>query len=215
MSERAAWIRLEDSWTWVDTEFGSWKRLNAGWLSIDGVLVTAFRTGRLRARGRSRRLVLQPISFEPVGAINVSVRSLVGRVTITSERRPLVPSSPFLMSDSEEFSEVEVSVADLHDYCRDILGAPLVGQEPAERVSSQEGHLGIAPAPRIRAAVRRAYRDAAAARCKPPNIKEVSGHVGPILLEQGLKASQRQIQSVAEEDEFRKLRGRPGVRFQR
>jgi hypothetical protein len=56
------------------------------------------------------------------------------------------------------------------------------------------------------------YHRADAAGEKPPNIKEVSKAVQPVLEQAGYRASRRQIEKLAEAEEFKRLRWPPGKR---
>ena len=45
------WIRLSEVWQWIDKRYGAYKRLSAGWVQPDAILVQALSTGKVRARG--------------------------------------------------------------------------------------------------------------------------------------------------------------------
>ena len=70
--------------------------------------------------------------------------------------------------------------------------------------------LRLAPPLKIDEAIALAYDEAESARKKPPNLKEIVAPVQAALRDQGLQASERQIQDRADADEFKKRRRKPG-----
>jgi hypothetical protein len=72
--------------------------------------------------------------------------------------------------------------------------------------------LPPAPVAMILDELRSEYNRAEAAAEKPPNVKEVSRPVQLKLLQKGYWASRRQIEKLAEAEEFKALRWPPGKR---
>jgi hypothetical protein len=70
--------------------------------------------------------------------------------------------------------------------------------------------MKLAPDREIWAAIKGAYDAADAAGRKPPNIKELSAEVRPMLEEMGYVASGRSIQRIGEAQEFKRRRRPPG-----
>jgi hypothetical protein len=70
----------------------------------------------------------------------------------------------------------------------------------------------IRPAPdsKINDAIRTAYDRAKATQQKPPNVREIVAPVQNALLAEGLNATGRQIQKLADAEEFKKRRRKPG-----
>jgi hypothetical protein len=75
-------------------------------------------------------------------------------------------------------------------------------------VSSED--LKPASQAKIIEAIRAEYGDARAAGQKPPNVKELSAAVQPLLQRKGLWASRRWIEKLAEAPEFKRCRRQPG-----
>jgi hypothetical protein len=60
--------------------------------------------------------------------------------------------------------------------------------------------------------LRSEYDRAEAAHEKPPNVKEVARAVQLVLRQNGYRASRRQIEKLAEAEEFKRRRWPPGKR---
>jgi hypothetical protein len=82
----------------------------------------------------------------------------------------------------------------------------------ASQPSRPPGQLAPAPMAMIIETIRSEYDRAEAAGEKPPNIKEVSRAVQPVVEGKGYRASRRQIEKLAETDEFKLLRWPAGKR---
>ena len=107
------WIKLANTFHWVDAEFGPYKRHAFGWIDPDAVLAAAFESRSVMARGyRAGRCEL--LSFEPIGLIKVTVSHLNGEVCITKATQPTGSMLPF--PKALNFSEVEFKAADLMAY---------------------------------------------------------------------------------------------------
>jgi hypothetical protein len=76
--------------------------------------------------------------------------------------------------------------------------------------SRSQEELKPAPGRIVIDAIRCVYDVAVAAGSKPPNIKELSTAVQPLLQRQGLTASRRWIEKLAEAPEFKRRRRPPG-----
>ena len=84
------------------------------------------------------------------------------------------------------------------------VGTPLVGDdEPSRR----------APKATINLAVQRAYDHADANQMKPPNVREIAAPVQKLLAREGLVATDRAIQDVANGKQYRSRRRRLGSRL--
>ena len=90
-------------------------------------------------------------------------------------------------------------------YCADATKGGSQPSRPPEQ-------LPPAPEAVIIAEIRSAYHRAKAAGDKPPNVKEVSPPVQLVLEQKGYRASRRQIEKLAETDEFKLLRWPAGKR---
>jgi hypothetical protein len=82
----------------------------------------------------------------------------------------------------------------------------------ASQPSRSPEQLSLAPEATIRTEIGSAYDHAEANGEKPPNIKEVSRAVQLVLEQKGSRASRRQIEKLAEADEFKLRRWPPGKR---
>jgi hypothetical protein len=84
----------------------------------------------------------------------------------------------------------------------------------ATKAGSQPSRPSMPPAPEamIIGELRSAYHRAEAAGEKPPNIKEVSRAVQLVLEQKDYRASRRQIETLAEAEEFKRRRWPPGKR---
>jgi hypothetical protein len=82
----------------------------------------------------------------------------------------------------------------------------------ASQPSRPPGQLAPASEAMIIDDIRSEYHRAEAAGEKPPNIKEVSPPVQVALEHKGYRASGRQIEKLAEAEEFKRLRWLPGKR---
>jgi hypothetical protein len=71
--------------------------------------------------------------------------------------------------------------------------------------------LREAPERKIKDEIRAQYDKAAAAKEKPPNVRQIVPLVQTELRSQGFNASGRQIQELAEADEFAARRWKPGA----
>jgi hypothetical protein len=80
----------------------------------------------------------------------------------------------------------------------------------ASQPSGPPGELRPASEDMIKDEIRSAYDRAEAAREKPPNVKEVSRVVQLSLKQKDRRASRRQIEKLAEAEEFKRRRRPPG-----
>jgi hypothetical protein len=82
------------------------------------------------------------------------------------------------------------------------------GEVPAQETSGDE--LRTAPVDIINETIRAVYDDADRAGQKAPNVKEVVKPVQAKLRDNGFKASSSRIQEIADAEEYKKRRRKPG-----
>jgi hypothetical protein len=95
------------------------------------------------------------------------------------------------------------------------------GTEPVDlnptSAGSAETTVELRQAPRdgviIRNILKEIYKEAEDTNTKPPNIKELPGNVRPRLKALGYKAAGQRIQTIGEEQEFKRRRLEPGRRW--
>jgi hypothetical protein len=88
--------------------------------------------------------------------------------------------------------------------------AKRISDAPAAEVGATALALKPAPEPKIDEAVGAEYDIAQQQGSKPPNVKEIVAPVQQRLRAQGLQASGRQIQQVADAEKYKDLRRKPG-----
>ena len=84
---------------------------------------------------------------------------------------------------------------------REVPPAPVASEDELKKASNSK----------INAEIRAAYDDAERTRQKPPNLVEIVEPVQARLRDQGFKASSAQIQALAEAEEHKKRRRKPGA----
>jgi hypothetical protein len=84
-------------------------------------------------------------------------------------------------------------------------GAESVGEAPRPEIT-----LRPAPEQAINKEIEEVYNSTESAGGKPPNLKEIVAPVQAALRNLGFQASGRQIQNLADADEFKKRRRKPG-----
>jgi hypothetical protein len=82
--------------------------------------------------------------------------------------------------------------------------------KPASEAPPIEPTLKIASESKIDQAIGAEYDRAEREREKPPNLKEIAKQVQVTLRSEGFRASQHQIQGLAEADKYKKRRRLPG-----
>jgi hypothetical protein len=118
------WIGLAEVWQWIDTRYGIWKRLSAGWVDPDDILAEALGTGSIRACGFGPSHARHTIRFES-GQPIVAVCSTLDEIRL----KVTTPASGSMIAYRRDinFTEVEINEIDLGSYCTNILGSPLMG----------------------------------------------------------------------------------------
>ena len=94
---------------------------------------------------------------------------------------------------------------------RQIPAPPIMIYSTAsEKAAHPKDQLKSAPDAEVRRAITAAYNKAEATGEKPPNIKELHKHVVPLLESKGYSASDRSVQKIGEEHQFKSRRLPPG-----
>src|SRR5262249_31113850 len=85
------------------------------------------------------------------------------------------------------------------------------GREVPSAQETSGDELGAASVAIIKETISAVYDDAERAGQKPPNVKEVVELVQAKLRDNGLEASGRRIQEMADAEEYKKRRRKPGL----
>jgi len=138
----------------------------------------------------------QAVICEACGSGTVRARNRAGPVPKSFWRDAVIDlASSAVASGVLLDHQIEISAADLHFWLR--------GRGAKYSLSS-------APPNTIRDIMRQRYDNAERAGVKPPSVKEITAAVVDEVRRRGLYVIRRDVRSIAEEDEFKSRRGKPG-----